>query len=146
MFEDMSSIPSSFDAGKMGARGEYNGVMERAQFKKLIPLVVIAFVVIGFVAVRLEPQLSAVHMSTQASSTTPDAQAAQTHDEEYWKVFVKPDVATLKVKLSPLQFNVTQEDGTETPFHNEYWDNEEVGLYVDIVSGEPLFSSTDKLV
>lgn len=51
---------------------------------------------------------------------------------------------TLKDKLSPLQYKVTQEEGTEPPFRNEYWDNKKEGIYVDIVSGEPLFSSTDK--
>lgn len=47
-------------------------------------------------------------------------------------------------KLSALQYRVTQESGTERPFQNEYWDNKEEGIYVDVVSGEPLFSSTDK--
>jgi methionine-R-sulfoxide reductase len=47
-------------------------------------------------------------------------------------------------KLNPLQFEVTQNSGTEPPFRNEYWDQKEPGLYVDIVSGEPLFSSLDK--
>jgi methionine-R-sulfoxide reductase len=46
--------------------------------------------------------------------------------------------------LTPLQYQVTQEGGTEPAFHNEYWDNHREGIYVDIVSGEPLFSSTDK--
>ncbi len=50
----------------------------------------------------------------------------------------------LKKKLTPMQFKVTQENGTEPPFQNEYWDNKEPGLYVDIVTGEPLFSSKDK--
>jgi methionine-R-sulfoxide reductase len=50
----------------------------------------------------------------------------------------------LKDKLTPIQYEVTQENGTEPPFHNEYWDNHAEGIYVDIVSGEPLFSSTDK--
>ncbi len=50
----------------------------------------------------------------------------------------------LKKKLTPLQFKVTQEKGTEPAFHNEYWDNHREGIYVDIVSGEPLFSSQDK--
>ncbi len=48
------------------------------------------------------------------------------------------------LRLSAEQFRVTQEDGTERPFENEYWDNKEPGLYVDIVSGEPLFASVDK--
>ena len=50
----------------------------------------------------------------------------------------------LKKKLTPLQYKVTQEEGTEPAFHNEYWDNKKPGIYVDIVSGEPLFSSLDK--
>lgn len=58
--------------------------------------------------------------------------------------FSKPDDATLRKTLTPLQFNVTQKDATEPPFQNEYWDNKKEGIYVDVVSGEPLFSSTDK--
>jgi peptide methionine sulfoxide reductase msrA/msrB len=56
----------------------------------------------------------------------------------------KPSMADLKKKLTPLQYAVTQEDDTERPFSNEYWDNKRAGIYVDIVSGEALFSSTDK--
>ena len=58
--------------------------------------------------------------------------------------FVKPSAEALQARLSALQFRVTQQDGTERPFANEYWDNKEPGLYVDLVSGEPLFSSRDK--
>jgi methionine-R-sulfoxide reductase len=58
--------------------------------------------------------------------------------------FVKPADAELKKRLTPLQYAVTQHEVTETPFNNEYWDNHEAGIYVDIVSGEPLFSSLDK--
>jgi peptide methionine sulfoxide reductase msrA/msrB len=50
----------------------------------------------------------------------------------------------LRKKLTPLQYEVTQKEGTERPFQNEYWDNKKEGIYVDIVSGEPLFSSLDK--
>jgi len=50
----------------------------------------------------------------------------------------------LKEKLSPMQYEVTQQCGTEPPFQNEYWNNHQSGIYVDIVSGEPLFSSLDK--
>ncbi len=60
------------------------------------------------------------------------------------KTYRKPSADELKKKLSPLQYEVTQEEGTEPPFRNELWDNHEDGLYVDIVSGEPLFSSRDK--
>lgn len=58
--------------------------------------------------------------------------------------FVKPSQEELKKKLTPLQYKVTQESATERPFNNEYWDNHRDGIYVDIVSGEPLFSSRDK--
>ncbi|WDL95552.1 peptide-methionine (R)-S-oxide reductase MsrB [Alicyclobacillus sp. ALC3] len=54
------------------------------------------------------------------------------------------DKQSLKSKLTPLQYEVTQHSATEPPFRNEYWDNFRDGLYVDIVSGEPLFSSRDK--
>ncbi len=56
----------------------------------------------------------------------------------------KPQKEGLKKKLTPLQYKVTQECGTEPPFKNEYWDNKDEGIYVDVVSGEPLFSSKDK--
>lgn len=56
----------------------------------------------------------------------------------------KKDAEALRKKLNPLQFAVTQENATEPPFRNEYWDNKREGIYVDIVSGEPLFSSLEK--
>lgn len=56
----------------------------------------------------------------------------------------RPSDAELRRTLTPLQYHVTQEDGTEPPFRNEYWDNKRAGIYVDVVSGEPLFSSLDK--
>lgn len=58
--------------------------------------------------------------------------------------YTKPSDEELRLKLTPLQYKVTQEDGTEPPFENAYWDNHEPGIYVDIASGEPLFSSADK--
>ena len=58
--------------------------------------------------------------------------------------YKKPSDAELKKRLTPEQYYVTQQSGTETPFRNQYWDNHEPGIYVDIVTGEPLFSSTDK--
>jgi methionine-R-sulfoxide reductase len=61
-----------------------------------------------------------------------------------WKAFKKPDDATLKKILTPMQYRVTQKEGTEPPFQNEYDTNNRQGIYVDIVSGEPLFSSRDK--
>ncbi len=61
-----------------------------------------------------------------------------------WSDFKKPPDLELKATLTPLQYSVTQKEGTERAFANEYWDNKEPGIYVDIVSGEPLFSSTHK--
>jgi peptide-methionine (R)-S-oxide reductase len=58
--------------------------------------------------------------------------------------YQKPNPSEIKSKLNPTQYKVTQENGTEMPFQNEYWDHIEEGIYVDIVTGEPLFSSKDK--
>ena len=60
------------------------------------------------------------------------------------KSFTKPADPELKKKLTPIQYEVTQHEGTEPPFRNEYWDNHKAGIYVDVVSGEALFSSLDK--
>lgn len=60
------------------------------------------------------------------------------------RVFKKPTDEELKSQLTDIQYKVTQKEGTEKPFDNEYWDNHEEGIYVDIISGEPLFSSKDK--
>ncbi len=58
--------------------------------------------------------------------------------------YKKPTDAELKQRLTPEQYRVTQKEGTEAPYRNAYWDNHDAGLYVDVVSGEPLFSSLDK--
>src|SRR5690606_16650939 len=71
-----------------------------------------------------------------APSTPSNAQAAPEA--------ARYDRDSLRTVLTPLQYEVTQEDGTEPPFQNEYWDNHAAGIYVDVVSGEPLFSSLDK--
>jgi len=60
------------------------------------------------------------------------------------KDFKKPADIELRKKLSPIQYEVTQHEGTERPYSNEYWNNKQAGIYVDVVSGEPLFSSLDK--
>ena len=61
-----------------------------------------------------------------------------------WQMFSKPSDAELRARLTEMQYKVTQKEGTEPAFENEYWDNTEEGIYVDVVSGEPLFSSTHK--
>ena len=60
------------------------------------------------------------------------------------KTYTRPNDDELKKRLTPQQYQVTQHEGTEAPFRNEYWDNHEEGLYVDVATGEPLFSSRDK--
>ncbi len=64
--------------------------------------------------------------------------------QPYWRGYRKPTRAALRALLTPLQFAVTQENATEPPFQNAYWDHHAAGIYVDVVSGEPLFSSRDK--
>src|SRR5665213_3637395 len=75
---------------------------------------------------------------------TNEAAAHQIYQPNNMKNFQKPDAAELKKKLTAEQFAVTQHAATEPPFHNEFWDNHAPGIYVDVVSGEPLFSSLDK--
>ncbi|HEU5013246.1 MAG TPA: peptide-methionine (R)-S-oxide reductase MsrB [Roseiflexaceae bacterium] len=60
------------------------------------------------------------------------------------KTYTKPSDAELRARLTPEQYQVTQHEATEPPFRNEYWNNKQPGIYVDVVSGEPLFSSFEK--
>ena len=86
-------------------------------------------------AIMLSASPSAgVMAQTQAPKPAPATKKTWTH----------PSDSELKKKLTPVQYSVTRHDDTETPFRNEYWDNHEAGIYVDIISGEPLFSSLDK--
>jgi methionine-R-sulfoxide reductase len=87
-------------------------------------------------------------LATVAAAAAPRA-SAQTatrsvNRDRKVTTFQKPTDADLQKKLTPLQYRVTQHEGTEPAFRNEYWDNHEAGIYVDVVSGEPLFSSLDK--
>src|SRR6516225_12218665 len=83
---------------------------------------------------RAEPQVSTTSATT---ATTPFTNSSMAN-------FQKPPAAELKQKLTPMQFDVTQNAATEPAFRNEFWNNHKPGIYVDIVSGEPLFSSLDK--
>jgi peptide methionine sulfoxide reductase msrA/msrB len=74
----------------------------------------------------------------------PDKPAAGSGDGGDWRRFTRPDDAALRRRLTPLQFEVVRQNGTEPPFKNALWDNKAEGIYVDVVSGEPLFSSRDK--
>lgn len=80
-----------------------------------------------------------------ASAQDPTSQTNNTRTQTMLEnKYQKPSDDVLREKLSPLQYQVTQHEGTEKPFSNEYWDEKRDGIYVDIVSGEPLFSSTHK--
>ena len=84
----------------------------------------------------------AAHNSVRAQPT--DISTNQIYQSTNMSDFKKPSAAELKQKLTSEQFAVTQEAATEPAFHNEFWDNHKAGIYVDIVSGKPLFSSLDK--
>ena len=81
---------------------------------------------------------------TARASTKTEGKQMGTQKPGDWRHFTKPDGKTLRATLTPLQYEVTQKEGTEPPFKNKYDDNHQEGIYVDIVSGEPLFSSRDK--
>ena len=89
---------------------------------------------------------TAMLLATLAGTAAAQAQPATTTHTTGWNAmtFKKPTDAELKQKLTSEQYAVTQHESTERPFHNAYWDNHEPGIYVDVVSGEPLFSSLDK--
>ncbi len=90
------------------------------------------------------------HRSEGVASTSADSEMARARSSAVVngpsskRVYAKPPQAELEKRLTPMQYDVTQREGTEPPFQNTFWNNHERGLYVDIVSGEPLFSSTDK--
>ena len=96
----------------------------------IIPLMVLLF---GCVQSQSAPANPAANKPAKGGSTRMSQQQ-----------FTKPSDAELKKKLTSMQYDVTQHEGTEPPFRNEYWNNKEEGIYVDVVSGEPLFSSLDK--
>jgi methionine-R-sulfoxide reductase len=97
------------------------------------------------VAAALVLAVAAVAVTRSASHAQPeDDSNVLTNQFMGTNNFKKPDAAELKKKLTPEQFAVTQQAATEPAFQNEYWNNHEQGIYVDVVSGEPLFSSLDK--
>lgn len=93
----------------------------------------------------MRPAWTVVAVAVAALGLGGSPAAAQTHARGWtpmtWK---KPSDAELKRTLTPEQYTVTQQEGTERPFANAYWDSHAPGIYVDVVSGEPLFSSLDK--
>ena len=94
--------------------------------------------VLALITVSAHAQESTTVAHATRPATAPKPQPPKGHP------FVKPSDEQLRKMLTPEQYEVTQHEGTERPFHNAYWDNHQAGIYVDIVSGEPLFSSLDK--
>lgn len=92
--------------------------------------------------------LAALTLSRGILAEDPGMEIAAAQPAAKWtgvdEKYRKPSEAELKKQLTALQYEVTQEDATERPFQNAYWDNKREGIYVDVVSGEPLFSSTHK--
>ncbi len=94
----------------------------------------------GLALLALGAAVAASRPPEEASEEPPPGSAPP----RWTGTFQKPSDADLKKRLTPLQYEVTQRDATERAFANTYWDNKRRGIYVDIVSGEPLFSSLDK--
>jgi peptide-methionine (R)-S-oxide reductase len=88
--------------------------------------------------------LSLLLLATQATPAAAPATTPPTTQENAKMAFQKPKDEELRKRLTREQYDVTQREGTEPPFRNEYWNNHQAGIYVDVVSGEPLFSSLDK--
>ena len=93
---------------------------------------------------RLEELWGADAGGHSATDAAPTAMAATAPMKGWSMDFKKPSDTDLKTRLDPMAYQVTQHEATEPPFRNEYWDNHRAGIYVDVVSGEPLFSSLDK--
>jgi peptide methionine sulfoxide reductase msrA/msrB len=100
----------------------------------------VAVALLGLVGLGCERKLGTEHGPASAVSQVRAGSAKM----DGTKMYKKPSEAELRNKLSPLEYEVTQNDATEPPFNNRYWDNHEPGLYVDVATGEPLFSSGDK--
>src|ERR671924_2404841 len=91
-------------------------------------------------AIRIAAGVALLCLGAPALPAGAQTTTGRAHQMSYHK----PSDETLRRTLTPMQYNVTQHEGTEPPFNNAYWNNHEAGIYVDVVSGEPLFSSLDK--
>ncbi len=111
--------------------------------KKKWTLLTLSLAFIGVIALITQVASEPAKQSTDIV-LNPEDNSGYSAWAENRKNYVKPSDLELRKKLTPLQYNVTQKDDTERPFKNEYLDNKHEGIYVDIVSGEPLFSSNDK--
>ena len=103
---------------------------------RMLPILALASAALVFSLDGLGPSPAAA-----AENASEERDCPRAGDAARWQ---RPPEAELKQRLTPEQYRVTQKDGTEPPFRNAYWDHDEDGIYVDVVSGEPLFSSRDK--
>src|SRR5436190_16574652 len=94
--------------------------------------------------IRTTLALSFALLAATGSVATAQNASAAKGERKVTDSYKKPSDSELQKQLSPIQYKVTQHEGTEAPFQNEYWNNHEEGIYVDVVSGEVLFSSRDK--
>lgn len=120
--------------------------------KSMIILTVILIIAVFAVGFQTADNKSSDKQATDTAGSKMNDQKTQDNEKlaaaagSDSKKYSKPPGEVLRQKLTPLQYKVTQQEGTERPFNNEYWNNKQAGIYVDIVSGEPLFSSRDKFV
>ena len=131
-----------------------NKCSELASQESVINLQLLSNLTTGYLTMKIQNILAAIGIATFAAAVLLKVStASETAETAYVTTapistaagdFVKPSPAELRAQLNPLQFDVTQNEGTEPAFKNEYWDNKRAGIYVDVVSGQPLFSSTDK--
>ena len=114
----------------------------------VVGFVILALAIVGLAAwgrSRSAPRDGTTEPETLAATDQNEVSPGSNSGENRpWIDFQKPSQDDLRELLTPLQYRVTQENGTEQRFQNEYWDNHREGIYVDVVSGEPLFSSLDK--
>src|SRR5687767_11036141 len=104
--------------------------------RHLVLLIVIIMALLSYASCTRREQASSSHDAARRAFIEGQMGTKRT--------FAKPSDAELRSRLSPLEYEVTQHDATEPSFRNKFWDNHEAGLYVDVATGEPLFSSTDK--
>ena len=112
--------------------------MKTKRWWRLLPLVIVGLAAAIWALSAMRPTATAQTRPTAAANGNAAGKGFSVAD------FTKPSDEELRKSLSPMQYKVTQHEGTEPPFRNEYWDNKDHGIYVDVVSGEPLFSSLDK--
>jgi len=116
----------------------------RRNMKKIILIISVLFVLTGMSVLAGGSQDKDMEMKKESEKQVMSDSKPVLPPETDGMEYMKPSRNELKKRLNSLQYRVTQEEGTEPSFNNIYWDNHEDGIYVDIVSGEPLFSSTDK--